>query len=877
MTTEEQRPFAPKTIIVSHIHTDLDALGAMVGASVLYPGAVPVLQPTLDPSVRTLVALHRDRLCFRSLKEVDLSQLEHVIVVDTRSTARLGDLFTRLKEMALDWTVFDHHPVARDELPPSEGVREIRGSASSLMVDALRRRPELSLGPIEATLMALGIYADTGSLLYPSTTVADVEAVAWLLAQGADLVMVAKWLESVLSEPQKHLLERLLEEANPRAIRGVRSLVVGADTPIFVSGLAQVADKLQAIFDVEVVILAVEMEGRRTQIVGRSQNPGLDLRLLLQAYSPAGHTGAASAHLKYKPYGEVVAETWQALETFLPPEPVARDLMSSPVRTIEATAPAEDAIKLLDDHGHNALVVTREGRLAGVIARRDLERASRHGLKATEVRHLMTSTVVTTTPEASLSEILHLFVERDIGRVPVVRDGAMIGIVTRSDILRAQYDQAPTRRAAIARSTREMTSRLRSYWPPDWLEAFEQLTLAAEGQALFLVGGAVRDLLLGRPNLDADFVVEGDAIEVAKRFVQGQPGATFRAHPTFGTAHIYLADGKTMDVASARTEHYESPGTLPRVAFSSIKQDLARRDFSINCLAIRIDSDARGELIDFFDAQNDIKHRELRVLHNLSFIEDPTRVLRAVRFEQTLGFHLEARTEEFARFAFATGAFDAFGGERNKLEISRLLSTRAPLKALERLNELGALRLLSPELTLDDTAKCRLRRLHVTLRRMALEDTHDRWLAWLAVCIHPLGADRVRTLCEKLNLAGKQISQIEKLETLAHDRDIADKDSLAMVELLRPLSIPMLAALYACTTERAVRRAVLTFFFRWRHISLRVSGRDLQHLGVPAGPEYSRIFNQLLALRLDGRIGADDELTWLNRLAQQSEESQDVR
>jgi tRNA nucleotidyltransferase (CCA-adding enzyme) len=565
-----------------------------------------------------------------------------------------------------------------------------------------------------------------------------------------------------------------------------------------------------------------------------------------------------------------VADIWQSLEMTLPPEPVAADLMSSPVRTIEADAPVADAVRLLNDYGHSALVVTRNGRLAGIVSRRDLDRASRHGLRGTEVRHVMTSTVVTTGPNTSLSDILAIFVKRDIGRLPVMRQDAMLGIVTRSDVIRAQYDQAPDRREAVARKTVEMSERLQAYWPSDWLAAFEKLSEAAQGKPVYLVGGAVRDLMLDRQNLDADFVIEGDAIALAEALATRITGATYKGHEAFGTAHVYLPDGKVIDLASARTEHYERPGALPRVALSSIKQDLARRDFSINCLAIRIDHAGHGELIDFFGAQADLTAKELRVLHNLSFIEDPTRVLRAVRFEQTLGFRMENRTEDFARFAFATGTFDGLGGERNKLELARLLSLPDPLAALQRLADLGALRLLRAGLVLDTPTRQRLRRLKVLLRRLPLETGDEGWLAWLATLLYPADPLEVRAVGERLHLAGRQIEQLVTFQTVVKGEVLSQGAPLAVVEMLRPLSTPVLAGCYACAPGRRARRAIVKFYTRWQHIHLTVSGRDLKVAGVPPGPAYKQLLNEILALRLEGKLEAAQELGCLQRLAQES-------
>ncbi|MEB3329162.1 MAG: CBS domain-containing protein, partial [Candidatus Sericytochromatia bacterium] len=387
---------APEAVVVTHIHTDLDAFGSLVAARHLYPSAVPVLQPTLDPQVRELVAVYRDALGLRTAGEVDLRGARRAVVVDTRSRGRLGTLLAPLDRPEVEWVVFDHHPPAADELPVGGGRREVRGSCASLLVEALAALPGPSVSPVEATLIALGIYADTDALRLPSTTAADVRAVAWLLERGADLAFITRWMEGGLSQAQRTLLERLIVQAAPQEVQGAVAVVVGACTDAYIGGIADVADRLQGVFDADVVVLAVEMAGKRTQIVARSRLDGADMRGLLAPYRAQGHLRAASAHAEGLPWQTVVAHVDAHLGQHLPPEPRAEDLMSSPVRTIEACAPVQEAVRLLGDHGHSGLVVTRQGRLAGVVSRRDLERAARHGLVATEVRHVMTPGAVTT-------------------------------------------------------------------------------------------------------------------------------------------------------------------------------------------------------------------------------------------------------------------------------------------------------------------------------------------------------------------------------------------------------------------------------------------------------------------------------------------------
>ena len=846
-------------IVLAHVQSDFDALAATVAASKLFPDAVPVLQDTLDPAVRELVATHKDALRLRHLDEIDPAAVRKVIAVDTRSASRLGPIFAALDRPDVAWVVYDHHPRADDELPPSPGRREPAGSATALIVEALAAR-DVRVSALEATVMALGIYADTGRLTFTGTTPMDARAVAWLLERGADLELIGDYVEADLSDMQRGLLDALVQAAAPREVHGHSILVVGARTADYVGGVATVAQKIQALFDVDAIVVVAELGPKRTQLVGRTRISGMDLRPVLAPWEPRGHPRAVSAHAKGLAFEGAVDQAWAALEAAVPPEPSAADLMSCPVRTIGPEASVADARAALLDHGHNALVVLDQGKLAGLISRRDLDRAARHGLADARVRQVMTRQVVTVPPEAPLSFIEARFVEHDIGRLPVMRGDALVGIVTRQDVLRAKYDHQPDRRAAIMRQTSELATKLAEAWPADWLAVLERVGEAGGGAPVYLVGGAVRDLLLGRANLDVDLVVEGDGIAFARAAAEAFEGAAIKAHAPFGTACIALPDGKKVDVATARTEHYERPAALPTVAFSTLKQDLARRDFSVNCLALRVDPGGRGQLVDFFGARADLARQALRVLHNLSFVEDPTRVLRAVRFERQLGFRLEPESEAYARYALATGAFDGLGGERNKAELRRILALADVGPAVARMAELGALRLLAADLVPDLALLARTAR---AARRAGLRPA-DAWVGMLAALVAPLGAERAGAIAARLNLAGADrealaatFAALERLEAAAA------AGPLAVVDALRGLPPAGLAFLHAAAPSRAGRRAVAAFWARWRHVKPRVTGDHLLRAGLPRGPAYAEILREVLAARLTGTITADEEEPFL--------------
>ncbi|GAI35559.1 unnamed protein product, partial [marine sediment metagenome] len=260
-------------------------------------------------------------------------------------------------------------------------------------------------------------------------------------------------------------------------------------------------------------------------------------------------------------------------------------------------------------------------------------------------------------PDTTIKSLQRKMIENAIGRIPILDGRKMVGIVTRNDILRAQhgneYISEETTLDKTHGFTPETVRKRMTQLLPKWLiKVIDDLGKLADeyGMKAYLVGGFVRDLLLKYANLDIDVVIEGDAIAFAKKIVK-KFGGRVRPHKKFGTAVVVLPNDFRIDFASARSEYYKQPAALPSVEKSSIYQDLYRRDFSINSMAIKLNAIEFGQILDYFGGQRDILEKRIRILHNLSFIDDPTRIFRAVRFEQKYGFYMDSQTENFARKA----------------------------------------------------------------------------------------------------------------------------------------------------------------------------------------------------------------------------------
>jgi len=391
------------------------------------------------------------------------------------------------------------------------------------------------------------------------------------------------------------------------------------------------------------------------------------------------------------------------------------------------------------------------------------------------------------------------------------------------------------------------------------------------GVAAFVVGGFVRDLLLNQPNLDIDVVIEGDGIAFAEAFGRDH-GCKVRCHRKFGTAVIIFADGFKLDVATARLEYYLHPGALPDVEHASLKLDLYRRDFTINTLAIALNPPQFGELVDHYGGVRDLEERAIRVLHNLSFIEDPTRMFRAVRFEQRLGFHIGLQTEQLLHSAVRLGVLGQVSGKRLANEMLLILAERDPVPALDRLAAFNLLGALHPALgrRLEfHGAISEARRVMDWYDLLYTRPACRRSLCYLLVLTASLSAEGMAALCQRLDLprgdAGLLVEQrsagLRLLRRLEGRRGQARPPRAGdLHRWLSPLATEVLLAMMALTTQERVKQWLSRYITQLRNVRPLLTGHDLKRLGIPPGPGYKQVLAELLQARLSGDVvTADDE------------------
>ncbi len=850
----------PHQVIVTHANMDFDALGAALAARRLYPQAAVVLQGGLNRNVREFANLHADELELVEASRIALDAVTRVIVVDTSQENRLGDVAEVIARAGVEVVLFDHHasPQVPAWVSPGCHVLSDDGALCTTMVAILAERG-IEPTPTEATALALGIHEDTGSLTFPTTTVRDIEALAFCARHGAAQEMVGTFLHTPLTADQRTLLTTLLDAAETVEVGGTPVLLCCVRWPAYVDGVSTLATKIVELSDCRALVMAVEMEGR-VFVVGRSRVPAFDVRMALEPVGGGGHAQAAAAIVRGEELAQVRARLLDALPGAVAALPRARDIMSTPAWFVDSGTRIDDAMGECRRRHTSGVQVQADGVVVGAVAREDLDRAIGHGLSHAPVRAVMSSQVDTIAPDATLAEVQRGLRETSTGRLAVVADDAgrpasieaVMGVITRSDLLAALRDRHEPEPAA---ADADVGDRLLAMPGLNRVWSAVQAA-AADFDGVHLVGGAVRDLLLGEPSFDIDLAVEGDGVAFAAELAE-RLGGRMHPHEKFHTA-VVLAGGLRVDVASARTEHYEYPAALPIVEHSSIRRDLFRRDFTINAMAVALRADEFGRLLDPYGGRVDLDAGVIRVLHNLSFIEDPTRIFRAVRYENRHGFRMDARTRELARGCVDMGLVGELSGARTRDELLALLDEASVAGSLARLDELGLAAAVHPGLDCGPAAAELVEQVDRLRERHAPE--LPRWRARMAVVCRNLLGDDVVELLERLRVRHRDALAVQDaavvgprlvglLGQVATPADVAD--------LLAPH--PTEAALLAAALGAGEAEEYLE---RGAAVRLELDGSVLQReLGVAESPLVGELLAELLRRKRNGELdGAAAEL-----------------
>lgn len=865
-------------VIATHSNADFDGLASMVAARKLFPEAKLILPGGGQETVRKFLSVHD--LGVIKLKDIALSQITRLVLVDTQDSDRIGALKSCIGNPAIEVVVFDHHV----EPDPSctgcskQSIVESVGATTTLLVEQLRRL-HIPVTPFEATVMALGLYEETGSFIFTSTTSRDLEAGAFLVAAGADLNIVAETLHRPLDPDAVALLNDLLEHSEVHYLEGRKVLVATSTVDRCRGEAAGVVHRLAELEGVDAVIVAVMMADR-VEVIGRSRRPEVDVGWVAREFGGGGHAVAAAAAVKGRTLAEIKERIVHLLTTHYRPTLLAQDVMTHPVKTIAVDTSVTEVGQRMTAYGLNVFpILDEKDHYIGLVSRESIQKALFHRLDKLAVRDIMQTDAYSAQPDTPFHEIETAMIERNQRFVPIITDAKIVGVITRTDLLRTLHDDVlKVARMRTMRqneteiesggSRRNIERLLRSRLPQRLVTVIEEAGHLADrcGVPLFVVGGCVRDLLLGIENLDLDLVVEGDGIAFARKLGEVLR-ARVKVHERFGTAIVLSADGFRLDVATARTEYYEYPTALPTVEQSSIKKDLHRRDFTMNALAVRLNGKGFGDVLDFYGGQRDLNDKVIRVLHGLSFVEDPTRVFRAIRFESRFGFRLGKDTAALIAGAVKMNLFERLSGHRLLEELKLLLSEREPKQAIKRLAELQLLKFIHQKLSWSDRLNKLLDALDETIdwyRLLYLDRKMETWLVYMMGFLELLPERAVKDVLKRFPFSEQEAARLKMARVGCHKviRRLATKRSLKPAEayrLLLGLSDETLLLLMAKSKGETVKRQVSAFLTTYQQVKPILTGADLKAMGLKPGPKFKEILDRLLDARLNGEIKTESE------------------
>lgn len=874
-------------LITTHINADFDGLASMIAAQKIYPDAVMAFPGSQEKNVRNFISQNLLYVYdFQKIKDIKISDVDTLILVDTRVTSRIGRFAECLDNPDIKLHIYDHHLKNSGDLQGDLEVIEDFGSTTTLLTKILQSK-SIDITPEEATIFALGIYEDTGSLTHLTTTPSDLIASAWLVEKGAKLDMVAEFISHELTTEQISILHDLMKTAKKYMIQDIPIVVITHSFHHYVDEFALIVRRFMAMENLNVLFALVSMGGR-IYLIARSRIADVNVGIIARDFGGGGHSSAASATLKEITLIQAQEQLIHTLHRHIHPQPIAREMMSHPAITAPPETTIAEATALLTRYNITALPVRDSSRcntvesapILGIITRQIVEKATHHLLGDRPISDYMTSDVDSLPLQATLADIQELIIENRQRLIPIVEDNKLMGVITRTDLLnRLVNDPAHLPKNLLHESDHPSLERKRNLnnlivenLSKEMIQLLQTIGEVASKVPCnaYAVGGFVRDLLLKKGNQDLDIVIEGDGIQYAKALAKRLQGR-YRTHERFKTAVVLMPNGFKIDIATARLEYYEYPAAMPTVELSSIKLDLFRRDFTINAMAIQLNPLSFGTLIDFFNSQNDLKQKTIKVLHNLSFVEDPSRIFRAVRFEKRMEFQISPHTKRLINNAVDMRLFGKTGDLRFLSELKSIFAEDNPIPAIQRLANFGLFQFLWPDLhphyKFDRRFNHILTQTQLTIswfKHLYLDEPYKNWVVYLLAIMSRSGKEQLSTFCKRFEETDKNreflLDQKKRGDLAVNQLTRSNNHTNSVISAcFEELQTEGLLYIMAVARKKHVKRAVSLYVTSLRNIETSLSGKELVEMGYKPGPQFKDILLTLKNGRLDGKVNSLEE------------------
>lgn len=861
--------------VITHKVPDFDALASACAACVLHGCDAVLTITSFESNVEDYFNDEDVNLPVIRLKDKDIDLIKHLdllVITDCKleeRTAPLDQLLKRADRVIL----YDHHPSHGSDIKADESRIDETGSSTTIIIRRMKEQgiqPDVPL----ATLMILGLYEDTGLLTFSSTTKEDMLAAAFLLDAGANLELISKYVQRDMSKEQVFVLNELLLNMNIFEVKGAAIGLSHASTDRYIGELAVIAHRIMDMEDIDALFICVAA-GERIVIVGRSRADEIDCGEVMTRFGGGGHPSAASAIVKKMMLNECIDLLKIVITEQIRPVRLAENIMTSPVKTVPLTGTFNMAMDLFMKYNLNIMpVVDKDGALVGLISRRDILQGLKHGLKDEPVRSLMQIEFRTVEPDVPYYLAEEMMLSYNQKMLPVVDNGKLLGVITRTDLLRLMHEEITKlprhHQHKPTGKVKNISPLLKTCLPERVVKALADIGKLAEKTGLnaYLVGGVVRDVLMGNSNMDIDIVVEGDAPALARKFASVNK-AKVAEHYKFKTAAVIFKDGFRVDFATSRTEYYTNPASAPEVEYASVRNDLYRRDFSINAMAMKLTGKGFGELLDFFGGQKDITDKKIRVLHSLSFVDDPSRCLRGIRFAVRYGFSIGPQTEKLLKHAVSLNLLERVTGQRMFLELKYILSEDAYTEALAMMKKYDILKFFHDKLAVDDFKSDRFAVLEKINGWYSFQfsEKADVFVSRFCILFADMNRHDMKKLATRLNVEGRLYDELAGAfyafkQAVWRIKRMKVKSPSAITEVFEKMRPePVMATVVALGA--GYEELLKEYFTRYRFIAPEIDGNDLKMLGLPPSGIYGDILREVKRAKLDGEIETKEEETAL--------------
>lgn len=732
----------------------------------------------------------------------------------------------------------------------------------------------ITLSYNDALLFLIALYERTWCGLNSRITNIDKKCITYLQSYNLPQKLISNTICLGLREGQKGLLKDIILSASEQFINGFPITISVVRSSGNVQETKPILESAWAKLDPYALVIGL-LDKYRTQIFCRSKFVNINFRKIFKFRKYFIEDGWIKFEIEEQDETKIIKALLKELEDNFRFEPMAKDIVSPLPKCVDSRETVANVHDIMLLYNLMCVVVTQNNKYLGVITRRDIDRAIQMNLWDAEIGTFVSQNIPSVEPETPIRVVKKLMITRNLYHIPVVKKDQVLGVINALEVLRSLSDNIPLPSNYLPI---EFTSKLpSSYQIKQSLKKhlnqkiYNFLQIVSQNakslcKQVYLVGGFVRDLLLNRKSFDMDIVVIGDALEFVEK-LKAELSLETHIFEEFHTVRVKIDDYK-VDFATARIEHYSKPAALPHVEFSGLSSDLFRRDFTINALAISLNIDNMYELIDFFGGYNDLLDRKIKILHFLSFFEDPTRLFRAVRFMTRFNFDLEFDTQRAFNFALEKEVITNLSLSRISAEVTRCLLEENPYKVLKKLLELGLLRYIHDNLNKDNfiyhlNSYKIVPNLLNEFSKIFETQLDKESILWTGLLMHISQSD-VKHLMNQFNFSYSRKQKIlQSLNTINNIplklANININDKVSLFFALRNLYPETYISLMAFGLDSLGRRKVKYFLLHLKNTKCELSGSDLINLGIKPGPQIRAILDDLIAKKIKGEISSRKE------------------